>query len=50
KGRMPVLALGLLGATVAAFRLRSRVAYSGQKMVEEYVSFYKNLYLSDDAA
>jgi len=33
----------VFNTTHAAFHQRSRVAYSGQQMLEEYVSFYQNL-------
>ncbi|EBY1649960.1 colanic acid biosynthesis glycosyltransferase WcaC, partial [Salmonella enterica subsp. enterica serovar Enteritidis] len=41
--RKPEIAQAVFGATLDAFRMRSRVAYSGQQMLEEYVSFYQNL-------
>ncbi|MGQ7110839.1 hypothetical protein ACUOFC_18170, partial [Escherichia sp. TWPC-MK] len=31
------------GTTLAEFSQRSRAAYSGQQMLEEYVNFYQNL-------
>ena len=37
------IAQAIFGTTLEAFRLRSREAYSGQQMLEEYVSFYQNL-------
>ncbi|MDI5454455.1 hypothetical protein MJM04_32410, partial [Salmonella enterica subsp. enterica serovar Cerro] len=39
--RKPEIAQAVFGATLDAFRMRSRVAYSGQQMLEEYVSFYQ---------
>ncbi|TGD16813.1 colanic acid biosynthesis glycosyltransferase WcaC, partial [Salmonella enterica subsp. enterica serovar Poona] len=41
--RQPDTAQAVFGTTLDAFRMRSRVAYSGQQMLEEYVSFYQNL-------
>ncbi|SUI37394.1 glycosyltransferase [Salmonella enterica subsp. diarizonae] len=41
--RKPEIAQAVFGATLDAFRVRSRAAYSGQQMLEEYVSFYQNL-------
>lgn len=37
------IAQAVFGSTLAAFRERSRAAYSGNQMLEEYVSFYQNL-------
>ncbi|MBB1201503.1 colanic acid biosynthesis glycosyltransferase WcaC [Enterobacteriaceae bacterium 89] len=37
------IAEAIFGTTLEAFRRRSRQAYSGQQMLEEYVSFYQNL-------
>ncbi|MFP2421013.1 colanic acid biosynthesis glycosyltransferase WcaC [Pseudescherichia vulneris] len=37
------IAEAIFGTTLDAFRTRSRQAYSGQQMLEEYVSFYQNL-------
>ncbi len=37
------IAEAIFGTTLEAFRARSRQAYSGQQMLEEYVSFYQNL-------
>ncbi|MGU3523415.1 colanic acid biosynthesis glycosyltransferase WcaC [Enterobacteriaceae bacterium C23F] len=37
------IAQAIFGTTLEAFRARSRQAYSGQQMLEEYVSFYQNL-------
>ncbi|QBX79290.1 colanic acid biosynthesis glycosyltransferase WcaC [Citrobacter tructae] len=37
------IAQAVFGTSLAAFRQRSRSAYSGQQMLEEYVSFYQNL-------
>lgn len=37
------IAEAVFDATLEAFRARSRQAYSGQQMLEEYVSFYQNL-------
>lgn len=37
------IAQAVFGASLDAFRERSRAAYSGQQMLEEYVSFYQNL-------
>lgn len=37
------IAQAVFNTTHAAFHQRSRVAYSGQQMLEEYVSFYQNL-------
>ncbi|EHM45361.1 colanic acid biosynthesis glycosyltransferase WcaC [Yokenella regensburgei] len=37
------LAQAVFGDSLQAFRERSRVAYSGQQMLEEYVSFYQSL-------
>lgn len=37
------IAKAVFGSTLAAFRERSRAAYSGDQMLEEYVSFYQNL-------
>jgi len=37
------IAQAIFGTTLEAFRDRSRQAYSGQQMLEEYVSFYQNL-------
>ncbi|WP_318392041.1 colanic acid biosynthesis glycosyltransferase WcaC [Enterobacter sp.] len=37
------IAQAVFGTTLDAFRARSREAYSGQQMLEEYVSFYQNL-------
>ncbi len=33
----------VFGTDLESFRNRSRKAYSGQQMLEEYVSFYQNL-------
>lgn len=41
--RKPEIAQAVFGATLDDFRIRSRAAYSGQQMLEEYVSFYQNL-------
>lgn len=41
--RKPEIAQAVFGTTLDAFRMRSRVTYSGQQMLEEYVSFYQNL-------
>ncbi|EKM0668525.1 colanic acid biosynthesis glycosyltransferase WcaC [Cronobacter turicensis] len=37
------IAEAVFGTTLEAFRARSREAYSGQQMLEEYVSFYQSL-------
>lgn len=37
------IAQTVFGTSLSAFRERSRAAYSGQQMLEEYVSFYQNL-------
>ncbi|MDX6021769.1 colanic acid biosynthesis glycosyltransferase WcaC [Scandinavium sp. V105_16] len=37
------IAEAIFGTTLDDFRARSRQAYSGQQMLEEYVSFYQNL-------
>ena len=37
------IAQAVFGASLEAFCERSRTAYSGQQMLEEYVSFYQNL-------
>nr|WP_318381061.1 colanic acid biosynthesis glycosyltransferase WcaC [uncultured Enterobacter sp.] len=37
------IAQAVFGTTLETFRARSRIAYSGQQMLEEYVSFYQNL-------
>ncbi|GHD90146.1 colanic acid biosynthesis glycosyltransferase WcaC [Pseudocitrobacter faecalis] len=37
------IAQAIFGTTLAQFSARSRQAYSGQQMLEEYVSFYQNL-------
>ncbi|XTZ39807.1 colanic acid biosynthesis glycosyltransferase WcaC [Salmonella enterica] len=37
------IAQAVFGESLEAFRARSRQAYSGQQMLEEYVSFYQNL-------
>lgn len=37
------IAQAIFGDTLAAFRARSREAYSGQQMLEAYVAFYQNL-------
>jgi len=37
------IALAVFGTDLESFRTRSRQAYSGQQMLEEYVSFYQNL-------
>lgn len=37
------IAQAVFGTSLDAFRERSRAAYSGQQMLEEYVSFYQNL-------
>ena len=37
------IAQAIFGTSLEAFRSRSREAYSGQQMLEEYVSFYQNL-------
>ncbi|POT59607.1 colanic acid biosynthesis glycosyltransferase WcaC [Citrobacter amalonaticus] len=37
------IAQAVFDTTLTAFRERSRAAYSGQQMLEEYVSFYQNL-------
>lgn len=37
------IAQAVFDATLTAFHQRSRQAYSGQQMLEEYVSFYQNL-------
>ena len=37
------IAQAVFGDTLEAFRARSRQAYSGQQMLEEYVSFYQSL-------
>ena len=37
------IAQAVFDTSLAAFSQRSRVAYSGQQMLEEYVSFYQNL-------
>lgn len=37
------IAEAIFGTTLDAFSARSRQAYSGQQMLEEYVSFYQNL-------
>lgn len=37
------IAQAVFGTTLEQFRARSRQAYSGQQMLEEYVSFYQNL-------
>ena len=37
------IAQAVFGTSLAAFRQRSRSAYSGQQMLEDYVSFYQNL-------
>lgn len=39
----PEIAQALFGTTLAEFSQRSRAAYSGQQMLEEYVNFYQNL-------
>ncbi len=39
--RKPEIAQAVFGATLDAFRMRSRVAYSGQQMLEECL-FYQN--------
>lgn len=42
KGREAIVQ-AVFNTSHAAFHQRSRVAYSGQQMLEEYVSFYQNL-------
>lgn len=37
------IAEAVFGTSLDAFRVRSREAYSGKQMLEEYVSFYQNL-------
>lgn len=37
------IAQAIFGTDLAAFRARSREAYSGEQMLEEYVSFYQGL-------
>ena len=37
------IAQAVFGTSLESFRNRSRKAYSGQQMLEEYVSFYQNL-------
>ena len=37
------IAQAVFDTSLAAFSQRSRLAYSGQQMLEEYVSFYQNL-------
>lgn len=37
------IAQAVFGTSLAAFRQRSRSAYSGQQMLEEYVTFYQGL-------
>lgn len=37
------IAQAVFGTTLEMFRARSRQAYSGKQMLEEYVSFYQNL-------
>lgn len=37
------IAQAVFGTSLAVFRQRSRSAYSGQQMLEDYVSFYQNL-------
>ena len=37
------IAQAVFGTDLESFRNRSRKAYSGQQMLEEYVSFYQNL-------
>lgn len=37
------IAQAVFGSSLAAFSARSRMAYSGQQMLEEYVSFYQSL-------
>lgn len=37
------IAQAVFGASLEVFCKRSRTAYSGQQMLEEYVSFYQNL-------
>ncbi len=37
------IALAVFGTTLERFSARSRQAYSGQQMLEEYVSFYQSL-------
>lgn len=37
------IAQAIFGTTLTQFSARSRQAYSGQQMLEEYVSFYQNL-------
>ncbi|ROP62707.1 putative colanic acid biosynthesis glycosyltransferase [Enterobacter sp. BIGb0383] len=37
------IAQAVFGTSLDAFRARSREAYSGKQMLEEYVSFYQNL-------
>lgn len=37
------IAQAVFGTSLDAFRARSRRAYSGQQMLEEYVSFYQGL-------
>ena len=37
------IAQAVFDTSLTAFSQRSRVAYSGQQMLEEYVSFYQNL-------
>lgn len=39
----PEIAQAIFGTTLAEFIQRSRAAYSGQQMLEEYVNFYQNL-------
>ena len=39
----PEIAQAIFGTTLAEFSQRSRAAYSGQQMLEEYVNFYQNL-------
>ncbi len=39
----PEIAQAVFGTTLAEFSQRSRAAYSGQQMLEEYVNFYQNL-------
>ena len=37
------IAQAVFGTTLERFSARSRQAYSGQQMLEEYVSFYQSL-------
>ena len=37
------IARAVFATSLEAFSARSRVAYSGQQMLEEYVSFYQSL-------